>query len=90
MIEVDERIEAAKEATRETIWAALRRVARPDSRFHWDFGSFIADYEGSEAGAERIRQLPAWQAAKLVFITPDNNLEPLRRKALEIVTPGKG
>jgi 5-formyltetrahydrofolate cyclo-ligase len=68
---------------RARIWSALRTVARPDSRFHWDFSSFITDYEGSEEGAERIRQLPAWQQAGLLFITPDNNLEPLRRRAME-------
>lgn len=74
---------AAKEEMRERIWAALRLVARPDSRFHWDFSSFIADYEGSERGAERIRALPAWRTSQLMFITPDNNLEALRRLAME-------
>ena len=83
MTDPADRLETEKEAMRETIWAALRTVARPDSRFHWNFAEFITDYEGSEEGAERIRQLPEWQAARLVFITPDNNLEPLRRKAME-------
>ncbi len=40
-----------KEALRAHIWSQLRSVARPDSRFHWNFAEFIADYEGSEIGA---------------------------------------
>jgi 5-formyltetrahydrofolate cyclo-ligase len=58
-------------------------VARPDSRFHWNFAEFIADYEGSEIGAARLQALPAWNASKLMFITPDNNVEVVRRKAME-------
>jgi 5-formyltetrahydrofolate cyclo-ligase len=72
-----------KDEMRQRIWRGLRKVARPDSRFHWDFAEFITDYEGSEEGAQRIQALPAWQTSKLMFITPDNNLEVLRRKAME-------
>jgi 5-formyltetrahydrofolate cyclo-ligase len=74
---------ASKEAIRQRVWRDLRQVARPDSRFHWDFAEFIADYEGSEVGAQCIQALPAWQASNLMFITPDNNLEVLRRMAME-------
>lgn len=73
----------SKELLRERVWKDLRKVARPDSRFHWNFAEFIADYEGSEEGAARIQALPAWQQSNLMFITPDNNLEVLRRKAME-------
>ncbi|GLV55805.1 hypothetical protein KDH_26490 [Dictyobacter sp. S3.2.2.5] len=72
-----------RDEMRQHIWRQLRQVARPDSRFHWDFAEFIADYEGSEEGARRIQELPAWQNSHLMFITPDNNLEVLRRKAIE-------
>ena len=74
---------SSREAIRQQIWTNLREVARPDSRFHWNFAEFIADYEGSEIGAERIRSLPAWHESDLMFITPDNNLEVVRRKAME-------
>jgi len=74
---------SSREAIRRRVWADLRHVARPDSRFHWDFTEFIADYEGSEEGAERIQSLPAWRESDLIFITPDNNLEVVRRKAME-------
>jgi 5-formyltetrahydrofolate cyclo-ligase len=73
----------SKEAIRQRVWLDLQHVARPDSRFHWNFAEFITDYEGSEQGAERIRALSAWQESDLMFITPDNNLEVLRRKAME-------
>jgi 5-formyltetrahydrofolate cyclo-ligase len=68
---------------REEVWASLRSVARPDSRFHWDFSSFIADFEGSEACAERVRALASWERADLLFITPDNSTEAVRRRAIE-------
>lgn len=73
----------SKEAIRQRVWAGLRHVARPDSRFHWNFAEFIADYEGSEVCAERIQSLSAWRTSDLMFITPDNNLEVLRRRAME-------
>lgn len=73
----------SKEVIRQRVWNDLRHVARPDSRFHWNFAEFIADYEGSDACAQRIRALPAWQESNLMFITPDNNLEDVRRIAME-------
>jgi 5-formyltetrahydrofolate cyclo-ligase len=72
----------AQQVMRERVWAALRRVARPDSRFHWDFSSFIADFEGSERCTERIRQLDAYRDSQLLFITPDNSLETVRVAAM--------
>lgn len=67
---------------RERIWNAMRDVARPDSRFHWDFSSFIADFEGSERCAESVRSLDAYRTAQRLFITPDNSTEVLRRVAM--------
>lgn len=67
---------------RERIWDVLTRVGRPDSRFHWDFSSFIADFDGNEDATARILDLPVWAAAERVFITPDNSTELLRREAI--------
>jgi 5-formyltetrahydrofolate cyclo-ligase len=67
---------------RERIWGVLQQVGRPDSRFHWDFSSFIADFDGSDRATARILDLPAWQQAARVFITPDNSTELLRREAI--------
>lgn len=68
---------------RQKIWDALRDVARPDSRFAWDFSEFIADYEGSGRGAEHIRSLGNELGVESWFITPDNNLNPLRKSLIE-------
>jgi 5-formyltetrahydrofolate cyclo-ligase len=72
----------AQRFVREKVWTALRGVARPDSRFHWDFGSFIADFEGSDICSERLRAFDSWTSSDLVFITPDNSTEAVRRAAL--------
>ena len=72
-----------KSAIREQVWSQLRRVALPDSRFHFDFGSFIADFHGSSEATLRLRDLQGYKAAKTIFITPDNCTEELRRRALE-------
>ncbi len=63
------------------IWEQLRHVARPDSRFSWDFSEFITDYEGSDKGAELLCKQDFYKNADVVFITPDNNLEHLREQA---------
>lgn len=71
-----------KDLIRQRVWPKLREVAYPDSRFHYDFSSFIADFEGSEAATEQITRLPCFRSANVVFITPDNCLEGLRYQAL--------
>ncbi len=77
--DADQQVRAA---AREAVWARLRGVARPDSRFHWDFSSFIADFAGSEYCVDRVRALPAWSGSLWLFITPDNSTELVRRAAL--------
>jgi len=71
-----------KEAIRRSVWERLREVAKPDSRFHYDFSSFIPDFEGSELCVEKIRAMDIYRRAKLLFITPDNCLVKLRECAL--------
>ena len=72
----------AQSFVREKVWTALRDVARPDSRFHWDFGSFIADFEGSDVCSDHLRRFDSWTGSDLVFITPDNSTEAVRRAAI--------
>lgn len=72
-----------KAAVRERVWAELLKVAVPDSRFHFDFGEFIADFEGGEAAVARLTAHPFYQRANFIFVTPDNCLDRLRLKALE-------
>lgn len=68
---------------RKRVWEPLLKVARPDSRHHFDFSSFIADFEGSDQATERLVQLPAYISSEVLFITPDNCLESLRLRALQ-------
>jgi 5-formyltetrahydrofolate cyclo-ligase len=67
---------------RQRVWNDLRSVAKPDSRFHFDFNEYIPDFEGSEAAIARLTALDVYQQAKVIFITPDNGLEALRAQAL--------
>src|ERR687885_457573 len=81
---------AAAAATRARVWRELREVARPDSRFHWDFTSFIPDFTGSEACAGRIGELPGFSALgadRRLFVTPDNSTEDFRRRMLQLHCP---
>ena len=71
-----------KAQAREMVWKSLRQVALPDSRFHYDFNSFIPDFEYSARATERLRGVPAYQQAEVIFITPDNCLDELRACAL--------
>ena len=71
-----------KASVRERIWTELRKVAVPDSRFHFDFGEFIADFEGGEAAVDRLCAHRFYHEAKLIFVTPDNCLDRLRLRAL--------
>ena len=69
-------------ADREQLRAGLAAVARPDSRFHLQFGDFIPDFDGSAAATDRALALPACAVARHVFVTPDNSLIDLRRRLM--------
>jgi 5-formyltetrahydrofolate cyclo-ligase len=72
-----------RDSAREQVWRDLRHVARPDSRFHYNFAEFIADYEGGEQAVQRLTKLPVFQQAQIILITPDNNLNALREVAIK-------
>ncbi|WP_251978899.1 5-formyltetrahydrofolate cyclo-ligase [Salinicola avicenniae] len=72
-----------KSDVRQRVFRDLRQVAFPDSRFHFDFGEFIADFQQREAATERLVAHRFYQEAKVIFITPDNCLEELRHRALK-------
>lgn len=71
-----------KAEARALVWEQLREIARPDSRFHYNFNEFIPDYEGSERATQLLCGLDVYRNASVVFITPDNCLEHLRAEAL--------
>jgi len=68
-----------KTEVRERVWAELSKVAVADSRFHFDFGEFIADFAGGDAACARLTahayycierlRLQALRDGKLVLMT---------------------
>jgi 5-formyltetrahydrofolate cyclo-ligase len=68
---------------RQQIWERLRPVAKPDSRFHFDFTNYIPDFEGSEQAVERLISQPFYVESRYAFVTPDNGLAELRRRMLD-------
>ena len=66
---------AAKAALRQEVWTAMR--AAKVARFPGAAGR-IPNFTGAEAAAERLRDLPAWQAAGTVKSNPDSAQWPVR------------
>ena len=71
---------ASKAALRQEVWTAMR--AAKVARFPGAAGR-IPNFTGAEAAAERLRGLPAWQAARTVKSNPDSAQWPVRQRALE-------
>jgi 5-formyltetrahydrofolate cyclo-ligase len=71
---------AAKAELRQEVWAAMR--AAKVARFPGAAGR-IPNFTGSEAAAERLRAMPAWQAAHALKSNPDSAQLPVRQRALE-------
>jgi 5-formyltetrahydrofolate cyclo-ligase len=67
---------------RQQIWSKLHDVAKPDTRFHLNFAEVIPDFQGSEAATDFVATMPAYQATRFAFITPDNCLVDLRRRMI--------
>ena len=68
---------------RRQIWEKLRPVAKPDSRFHLNFGEYIPDFVGSERAVDRLVTQPFYRRGRYAFVTPDNGLADLRRRMLD-------
>ena len=71
---------AAKAALRDEVWSAMQ--AAKVARFPGAPGR-IPNFTGAERAAERLRGLPAWQAALSVKANPDSAQLPVRQRALE-------
>jgi 5-formyltetrahydrofolate cyclo-ligase len=71
-----------RNAARQSVWKELSKVARPDSRFHFDFSEFITDFEGSDQATRRLTEMEIYKNAQVIFITPDNCLELLRAQTI--------
>lgn len=71
---------AQKAAMRREVWSAMS--AARIARFPGAAGR-IPNFTGAEAAAERLRGLPAWQAAGTLKANPDSAQLPVRQRALE-------
>ena len=49
------KVDAKTERVR--IWEELLKVARPDSKFSWQFSEFICDYEETRSKRQEIKML---------------------------------
>lgn len=72
----------AKQAIRERVWALLERERAVPPGVHGRIPAFF----GAEAAADRLAELPVWQAARVVKAVPDKAQLPARARAL---TEGK-
>lgn len=88
-----QQLQQLKGDVRSHVWEKLKPVAYPDSRFHWNFAEFIADFQGSEVSTDLILGSDFFRNAceatqnhdrnlNLIFVTPDNCLESLRYQLL--------
>ena len=67
-----------KDALREEIWTLLKQhAASPSDPF-----GHIPDFVGSDQAAERLAELPIWQAARVIKCNPDKAQAPVRLRAL--------
>jgi 5-formyltetrahydrofolate cyclo-ligase len=71
---------AAKATLRDEVWSAMR--AAKVARFPGAVGR-IPNFTGAEAAAQRLRGLPAWEAAATLKANPDSAQLPVRQRALE-------
>lgn len=71
-----------KTQARKRVWSELIRVAKPDSRYHFNFNEFIPDFEGSDQATQRLIENTIYKDAQTIFVTPDNCLEEFREQAL--------
>ncbi|PSN63309.1 hypothetical protein BS50DRAFT_109317 [Corynespora cassiicola Philippines] len=65
------------------VYPKLLKHAVADSRFSFDFLKFVPDFQGSSSAVDSLVQLPCYQSAKTLLVTPDNSLEGLRFRALK-------
>src|SRR5690554_3958535 len=77
----DEVYALTKAEARARAYAALR--AAKAARFPFPIEGRIPNFAGAEAAARRLRELPAYQAARAVKVNPDAPQLPVRAMVLE-------
>ena len=70
-----------KQDLRERVWDELEETG--EARFPFPPHGRIPNFAGAKAAAERLAELPEWEAADAVKANPDSPQRPVRRRALE-------
>ena len=79
MTTIDNGTDQAKQAIRERVWSLLDAhgaVQPPGAAGH------IPSFVGADQAAERLADLPAWKAARVIKVNPDTAQLPVRARAL--------
>jgi 5-formyltetrahydrofolate cyclo-ligase len=71
-------VDQAKQAIRERVWTLLESGRAAPAGVHRRIPAFF----GAEEAANRLAELPEWQAAKVVKAVPDTAQQPVRARAL--------
>jgi 5-formyltetrahydrofolate cyclo-ligase len=71
----------SKQDLRERVWDTLEE--RGEARFPYPPHDRIPNFAGSQAAADRLAELPAWQDATAIKANPDAPQLPVRRRALK-------
>ena len=71
-------IDQAKQAIRTQVWDLLVAERVVDRGVH----GYIPAFVGAAAAADRLAELPEWQAAKVVKAVPDRAQQPVRDRAV--------
>jgi 5-formyltetrahydrofolate cyclo-ligase len=71
-------VDEAKQAVRERVWSQLERHGAAPAGVRGRIPSFV----GADLAADRLAELPEWQAAQVVKAVPDVAQEPARARAL--------
>ncbi|MEM3941497.1 MAG: 5-formyltetrahydrofolate cyclo-ligase, partial [Candidatus Bathyarchaeia archaeon] len=73
-------VKAQKQQLREYIWALMESSGV--AKFPLPCKGRIPNFIGAEAAADKLRQLPEWKEAKVVFVCPDSPQQKVRENAL--------
>ncbi|MEM1659720.1 MAG: 5-formyltetrahydrofolate cyclo-ligase [Candidatus Bathyarchaeia archaeon] len=73
-------VKEQKQQLREYIWALMESSGV--AKFPLPCKGRIPNFIGAEAAADKLRQLPEWKEAKVVFVCPDSPQQKVRENAL--------
>ena len=71
-----------KQNIRLKIWKELKKVALPDSRFHFNFEEYIPDFVDSSFAHKQIYNNEIYKNSQILFVTPDNCLTSFREQVI--------